>query len=196
MSKEPNLVTIYVDGYYKNPCGGWGAVLKYGETVKEISGNIIESNKPRVEMISVIEALKNLKRPCKVDLYSNCQHLMNSLELNWKRRANLDLWDELDRVVANHQLKCNWIKGYTEEPHKQAHYLAISAAKAISPRAEEYARETNVAEARKDLQSLLNHLSKSEITRDGETIKVTLQSGDRIFEFHSRKIDPISSPES
>ena len=105
MSNEINLVTIYVDGYYKKPCGGWGAVLKYGETTKEISGNIIESSKPRVEMISIIEALKHLKRSCKIELYSNSQHLMNSLELQWKRKANLDLWDELDRVAANHQLK-------------------------------------------------------------------------------------------
>ena len=196
MSKESNLVTVYVDGYYKKPCGGCGAVLKYGETTKEISGNIIESSKPRVEMISIIEALKYLKRPCQVELYSNSQHLMNSLELTWRRRANLDLWDELDRVVANHQLKCNWIKGYTEEMHKQAHELAKTAARHISPRLEILEHETNVAEARKDLQSLLKQLSKAEITKDGETLKVTLQTGDRIFEFHSRKIDPVSSTES
>jgi hypothetical protein len=56
--------------------------------------------------------------------------------------------------------------------------------------------ETNIAEARKDLQHLLKQLSKSEITRDAETITVTLQTGDRIFEFHSRKIAPISLTES
>lgn len=195
MSKESNLVTIYVDGYYKKPCGGWGAVLKYGETTKEISGNIIESSKPRVEMISVIEALKYLKRPCKVELYSNCQFLINTMELDWKRKSNLDLWDEFDRVVVSHDIQWKWIKGYTEETHKQAHELAKTAARLISPRLETFEHETNVAEARKDLQCLLKLLSKAEITKDGETIKVALQTSDHIFEFHSRKIEPISSTE-
>jgi ribonuclease HI len=196
MSKESSLVTIYVDGFYKENRGGWGAVLKYGETVKEISGNIIESSKPRTEMVAIIEAFKHLKRPCQVDLYSNSQHLMNSLGLKWKRRVNLDLWDELDRVVINHQLKCNWIKGYIEESHKQAHELAKQASKYVSPHLELFERETNVAEARKDLQILLKQLSKSEIIRDGEAITVTLQTDDHLFEFHSRKTAPMSSTES
>jgi ribonuclease HI len=148
MSKEPDLVTIYVDGYYKNPCGGWGAVLKYGEITKEISGNIIESSKPRVEMISVIEALKYLKRPCKVELYSNCQFLINTMELDWKRKSNLDLWDEFDRVIVSHDIKWTWLKGYTEETHKQAHELAKTAAKNISPRLEIWTLDK--IEAKKD----------------------------------------------
>ena len=196
MSNEINLVTIYVDGYYKEPCGGWGAVLIYGKVTKEISGSIVESSKPRTDMVAIIEALKHLKRPCQVKFYSNSQHLMNSLQSLWKRKANLDLWDELDSVIDSHKIEWNWIKGYTEEFHKQAHHLAMSASRAISPRLEVFEKEANVAEARKNLQGLLKQLSKAEITRNSETIKVTLRADDHIFEFHSRKVDPISSTES
>ncbi|MFZ4730899.1 MAG: RNase H family protein [Pseudanabaena sp.] len=196
MSSKANLVTIYVDGYYKEPCGGWGCILKYGETIKEFSGNIIESSKPRIDMIAVTEALKHLKRPCQVELYTNCQFLINCIQSHWKRKSNLDLWDNLDNAILAHDITWIWIKGYKEELHKQSHQLAMAAARNISPRLEVLESETNFTQARNDLQSLLKQLSKAEIIRDHENMSVALRTDNRILEFHSRKIMTISEIES
>lgn len=147
-------------------------------------------------MIAVIEALKYLKRPCQVELYTNCQFLINCIQLHWKRKSNLDLWDNLDNAVVSHDITWIWIKGYKEELHKQSHQLAMAAARNISPRLDVLERETNFTQARNDLQSLLKQLSKAEITRDNENMLVTLQTDDRILEFHSRKIMTIPTTES
>ena len=84
-------------------------------TIKEFSGNIIESSKPRIDMIAVTEALKHLKRPCQVELYTNCQFLINCIQSHWKRKSNLDLWNLYDSKSKNKTLNWYWVKAHNED---------------------------------------------------------------------------------
>ena len=103
-------VTIYTDGACSgNPGpGGWGAILKYGDAEKEISGGEASTTNNRMELTAAIKALSLLKEPCSVDLYSDSRYLVDSVVkgwlLSWERLGfrkkgktvpNTDLWQEL-----------------------------------------------------------------------------------------------------
>ena len=116
MKKE---VTIYTDGACSgNPGpGGWGAILIYGKIEKEISGGAESTTNNRMELTAVIEALKLLKYPCSVTLYSDSQYVINSLEKGWAKKwkennwvksdkskaLNPDLWDTLLEETEKHE---------------------------------------------------------------------------------------------
>ena len=122
--KSMKKVTIYTDGACSgNPGpGGWGAVLMYGSHRKELSGYAAETTNNRMELLAAVEALKALKSPCKVDLYSDSAYLVNAWKQHWldgwqkngwknsKKEPvqNQDLWQELLRLAKIHQV--NWIK--------------------------------------------------------------------------------------
>ncbi|MGH7495190.1 MAG: ribonuclease HI [bacterium] len=119
-------VTIYTDGACSgNPGpGGWAAILISGPRQKEISGFSERTTNNRMELIAVIEALKALKKPCEVTVYSDSAYLINCFQQGWleqwKRNGwrkgknkneqvlNLDLWQELDRLMQPHRLQ--WLK--------------------------------------------------------------------------------------
>ncbi len=125
-------VTVYTDGACSgNPGpGGWGAVLLYGSHRKEISGGAPATTNNRMELTAVIEALKLLKEPCQVDLYSDSKYVIDALEKGWawgwKRRGwvksdkkpalNPDLWEELLRLTQTHKLEYHWVKGHASNP--------------------------------------------------------------------------------
>ena len=125
-------VTVYTDGACSgNPGpGGWGAVLLYGSHRKEISGGAPATTNNRMELTAVIEALKLLKEPCQVALYSDSKYVIDALEKGWawgwKRRGwvksdkkpalNPDLWEELLRLTQTHKLEYHWIKGHASNP--------------------------------------------------------------------------------
>ncbi|HAF17100.1 MAG TPA: ribonuclease HI, partial [Peptococcaceae bacterium] len=104
-------VTIYTDGACSgNPGpGGWAAVLLYNEHKKEISGREESTTNNRMELMAVIQALKQLKTPCKVNLYSDSAYIINAFQKKWLEKwqrngwktagkepvANRDLWEEL-----------------------------------------------------------------------------------------------------
>ena len=117
-------ITIYTDGacsYNPGP-GGWGAVLIYGGHRKEISGFMPNTTNNKMELLAAVEALKALKTPCAVDLYSDSAYLINAWKQgwlnNWQKNGwktskkqpveNQDLWQELLRLAKIH--KVNWIK--------------------------------------------------------------------------------------
>ena len=81
-------VEIFTDGACQgNPGpGGWGAILRYKGTEKEISGGARDTTNNRMELCAVIEALKLLKEPCNVTLYSDSQYICNALELGWQQK--------------------------------------------------------------------------------------------------------------
>lgn len=122
--KSMKKVTIYTDGACSgNPGpGGWGAVLLYGSHRKELSGYAAETTNNRMELLAAVEALKALKSPCMVDLYSDSAYLVNAWKQHWldgwqkngwknsKKEPvqNQDLWQELLRLAKIHQV--NWIK--------------------------------------------------------------------------------------
>ena len=121
-------VTIYTDGACSgNPGpGGWGAILSYKGTEKELSGGAARTTNNRMELTAVIEALRLLKEPCVVELYSDSKYVIDALEKGWawgwKRRGwvkadkkpalNPDLWDTLLGLTRQHEMHYHWVKGH------------------------------------------------------------------------------------
>lgn len=120
MSQE---LIIYTDGACKgNPgVGGWGAILIYGETIKELNGYAKETTNNRMELTAVIEALKILKRSCEIIIYTDSKYVKQGItewidgwiKKNWKNVKNPDLWQELHRLVSQHHIEWQWVKGHS-----------------------------------------------------------------------------------
>ena len=123
-------VTIYTDGACScNPGpGGWGAVLMFGNRQKEISGFENNTTNNRMEMLAVINALKMLKEPCEVDLYSDSAYVVNSFQQGWiddwqknnwrtsgrKEVKNIPLWQELIQLCQTHKIIWHKVKGHAD----------------------------------------------------------------------------------
>ena len=139
-------VTLYTDGACSgNPGpGGWGAVLLYGSHRKELSGGAPSTTTNRMELTAVIEALKLLKEPCQVALYSDSKYVIDALEKGWawgwKRRGwvksdkkpalNPDLWEELLQLTQIHTLEYHWVKGHASNPlNNRCDELAVAESK-------------------------------------------------------------------
>lgn len=120
-------VEIFTDGGCRgNPGpGGWGALLRFGEFEKELKGAEPDTTNNRMELTAAIEALKALKRPCKVTLTTDSQYVKNGVTqwmANWKRNnwrtaakkpvKNQDLWQALDEALKPHDVSWAWVKGH------------------------------------------------------------------------------------
>ncbi len=121
-------VNIYTDGACKgNPgAGGWSAILEYEGKEKELCGGEKNTTNNRMELTAAIEGLKALKTPCKVNLYSDSQYLVNAINKGWLdswkqkgwRKAdksqvlNDDLWKTLDTLLSTHEVEFIWVKGH------------------------------------------------------------------------------------
>lgn len=138
-------VEIFTDGACSgNPGpGGWGAVLRYNGREKELSGGESNTTNNRMELSAVIFALKALKEPCKVILYSDSQYVCNALKLGWAKKwqsqgwmrnkkdpaLNPELWEELLRLCDIHDVEVNWVKGHAGHPeNERCDRLAVAAA--------------------------------------------------------------------
>lgn len=126
-------VEIYTDGACSgNPGpGGWGAVLIYGERKVELSGFEKDSTNNKMELTAPIEALKKLKEPCGVNLYSDSAYLINAfkqgwldkwIKNGWKRNKNeevknLELWKELVRLANYHTIEWIKVKGHADNEY-------------------------------------------------------------------------------
>lgn len=140
-------VLIYTDGACSgNPGpGGWGAILKYGEVEKELSGGEELTTNNRMELTAAIKALSALKEPCIVDLYSDSKYLIDSFNKGWvyswqklgfkkkgKDVPNTDLWIKLLELFKIHQINLIWVKGHAEnEYNNRCDKLAVSEWKRI-----------------------------------------------------------------
>ena len=138
---------IYTDGACSgNPGpGGWGAILKYGEVEKELSGGEELTTNNRMELTAAIKALSALKEPCIVDLYSDSKYLIDSFDKGWvyswqklgfkkkgKDVPNTDLWIKLLELFKIHQINLIWVKGHAEnEYNNRCDKLAVSEWKRI-----------------------------------------------------------------
>jgi len=136
-------VEIFTDGACSgNPGpGGWGAILRYKGTEKELSGGAPETTNNRMEMMAAIEALEALKRPSKVVLTTDSSYLKDGITkwlASWKRRGwktankkpvkNKDLWLRLDDAAAPHQIDWQWVRGHDGHPeNERADELARAA---------------------------------------------------------------------
>lgn len=128
-------VDIFTDGACSgNPGpGGWGAILRYKGTDKEISGGEAQTTNNRMELTAVIESLKLLKEPCEVTLWTDSKYVADGLgkgwAAGWKRNGwkkadkkpalNPDLWDELLSLNDKHTITIQWIKGHASHPENE-----------------------------------------------------------------------------
>lgn len=136
-------VEIWTDGACSgNPGpGGWGAVLRFGDRAKELSGGEAETTNNRMELRAAIEALNALKRPCEVLLHTDSRYVMDGITdwiRGWKARGwktaakkpvkNADLWQELDSANSRHKVRWHWVKGHAGDAgNERADQLARDA---------------------------------------------------------------------
>jgi ribonuclease HI len=142
---ELKKVFIYTDGAcLGNPGpGGYGAVLLYNNTRKEISGGFRLTTNNRMEIFAAISGLKALKTSCDVTLYSDSQYVVNAITKGWAKRwkangwkrnktemaVNADLWEQLLDLCANHKIKFVWVRGHAgNKENERCDELAVCAA--------------------------------------------------------------------
>jgi ribonuclease HI len=138
-------IEIHTDGACSgNPGpGGWGAILRYNGSEKEISGGQASTTNNRMELMAAISALEALREPCDVDLYTDSQYVQRGIKqwiAGWKARGwrtadrkpvkNVDLWERLDRARERHRVRWHWVKGHSDDPlNERADALARAAIK-------------------------------------------------------------------
>lgn len=134
MTDSLNTVVIYTDGACRgNPGpGGWGALLLAGEAEREIYGGEPHTTNNRMELTAAIEALRALKRPCKVQLYTDSEYVRRGISEwlpNWRARKwrtaagkpvkNEALWQALDEAAQRHDVTFHWVKGHSGHPENE-----------------------------------------------------------------------------
>ena len=142
-------VIIYTDGACSgNPGpGGWGSILMYNGNKKEISGGKEETTNNVMELTAVIEALKLLKFPCKVKLYSDSAYVVNAFIQKWiygwlkngwvnsskEPVKNKELWQELYNLTKVHDVEFIKVKGHSDnEYNNRCDELARNAIKKVA----------------------------------------------------------------
>lgn len=137
-------VTLYTDGACSgNPGpGGWGAVLKYRDMEKAVSGSEAETTNNRMELTAVIEGLALLKYPCRVTVVSDSKYVCDAINERWlpawvrkgwkkadgKPVLNTDLWQRLIELMNVHDVTFRWIKGHAGHPeNERCDALAVEA---------------------------------------------------------------------
>ena len=138
-------VFIFTDGACKgNPGpGGWGAILRYKQTEREISGGEAQTTNNRMDLTALIKALEMLKEPCFVHVTSDSKYVLDSLQKgwakSWKARGwkksdkspalNADLWQQLLDLTEEHKMQYTWIRGHNGHPeNERCDALAVAAA--------------------------------------------------------------------
>ena len=138
-------VMIYTDGACSgNPGpGGWGALIIYGDVLKELSGGAPETTNNRIELTAVIAALSVLKEPCEAMLYSDSKYIVDALRLGWakswqknkwiksdkKPALNADLWERLLGLGEIHKITPVWVRGHSgHQYNERCDRLAVAEA--------------------------------------------------------------------
>lgn len=135
MADTDERVVIYTDGACRgNPGpGGWGALLRYRGHERQLCGGTNDTTNNRMELTAAIEALRALKQPSKVDLYTDSTYVKNGITEwlpGWKRKQwktaarkpvkNVDLWQQLDALVNQHEVNWLWVRGHAGDPGNEA----------------------------------------------------------------------------
>jgi ribonuclease HI len=120
-------VVVHTDGACSgNPGpGGWGVILEYDSTRKELSGGEAETTNNRMELMAAIVALESLNRPCTVEMHVDSAYVKDGITKwihGWKRNGwktadkkpvkNAELWQRLDTALARHKISWHWVKGH------------------------------------------------------------------------------------
>lgn len=136
-------IILYTDGACSgNPgIGGWGCVLEYKNTFKEISGVCENTTNNQMELVAVIMGLRALKEPCEVEIYSDSAYVINAFKEDWitpwqlngwktankKPVKNVELWQELLTLCEKHNISWNKVKGHADnERNNRCDFLATS----------------------------------------------------------------------
>lgn len=142
-------VYLFTDGScLGNPGpGGWGAILRYQNHEKELSGGEADTTNNRMELLAVIKGLQALKEPCKVILTSDSKYVCDALSKGWAEKwqknnwiksdkskaKNPELWEELLKLTKIHTLQINWVKGHNGHPeNERCDRLAVQQAQKYS----------------------------------------------------------------
>lgn len=129
------IVYLYTDGACSgNPGpGGYGAILRYKEKERVLSGGSPKTTNNRMEMMGVIVGLSALKESCSVQLYTDSKYVCDAIEKgwvkNWKANGwkksnktpalNIDLWEEILILLEKHDVEIHWIKGHNGHPENE-----------------------------------------------------------------------------
>ena len=141
---KKKTISIFTDGACSgNPGpGGWGAILRYKNHEKEISGFEKETTNNRMELLAVINALESLKEHCMVQIFTDSQYIANAFNKGWlekwqqngwktsakKAVKNKELWLRLVKMSQKHELSWNWVKGHAGHPeNERCDQLAVAA---------------------------------------------------------------------
>jgi len=146
---QDKTVSLYTDGACKgNPGkGGWGVLMRYGSHEKELFGGEAHTTNNRMELTAIIQGLAALKRPCAVGVYTDSQYVKNGMEQwihGWKKNGwktaskqpvkNEDLWQQLDRLAAQHQIQWQWVRGHAgHAENERADALANQGVASVEP---------------------------------------------------------------
>lgn len=142
------VVQLYTDGACKgNPGpGGYGAILRFGNKEKELSGGEISTTNNRMELMAAIVGLEALTEPCEVTLYSDSKYLVDSVTKRWvyswrkngwkkadkKPALNVDLWERLLIMLEKHRVAFVWIRGHDgHEFNERCDQLAVAEAEKL-----------------------------------------------------------------
>jgi ribonuclease HI len=144
-----NKVIVHTDGACSgNPGpGGWGAILVYNGTRKELSGGEAETTNNRMELMGAIAALETLKRPCKVEMHVDSAYVKDGITKwihGWKRNGwktadkkpvkNMELWQRLDKAILTHDISWHWVKGHAgHDENERADELARAGMAPFKP---------------------------------------------------------------
>jgi len=125
---------MYTDGACRgNPGpGGWGVLLRFGEAEKTLYGGESATTNNRMELTAVIRGLEALKKPCRVKITTDSKYVLSGITewmANWKKRnwrtankkpvLNMELWQQLDSLVGQHEIEWEWVKGHSGHPENE-----------------------------------------------------------------------------
>ncbi|EJF84092.1 ribonuclease H [Bartonella elizabethae Re6043vi] len=134
MARQQKVVEIYTDGACSgNPgVGGWGAVLRWNGHERELYGGKAHTTNNQMELMAAIRALKALKEPCLVDLYTDSVYVRNGISKwiegwkknNWRTASkspvkNMELWQALEEACSCHTVRWHWVKGHAGHPENE-----------------------------------------------------------------------------
>jgi cyclic pyranopterin phosphate synthase len=125
------MIEIYTDGAY-NPVlgqGGWGAAVVENAQKHVFSGMVKHTTSNRMEITAALEGILQTPQGAEVVVYTDSQYLFGCMAKGWQRRANRDLWEQLDEAVSERKVRWQWIDRNTRNSfHKEAHTLTTTLA--------------------------------------------------------------------
>ena len=110
------MIDIYTDGACTARIGGWAALILAPGQRRTMSGKAEDTTSNRMELSAAINSMESLPKGSEVTLHSDSEYLVKTMTLGWRRNANLDLWQRLDALAEEHEIRWEWVKGHASIP--------------------------------------------------------------------------------